>query len=322
MKKKKICIILLLVIIINLLADSSLANNNYNIALEKGTEILKVKIYDKDAWRTTVSNFTTPSSWFEGEANFTSARSKYVIKGWNRVSWNTYDTFTKIFLPTIFNPEQIIPLLAIMNNLGYNETTLNNNYTTSYKFWLGLRAKWIFTNSDFEEKPVDANDFFLIFENPEDYSKVLNDYNNIAEKLNEDILIKTSGFSFPHLSGYQFLFFLIQSEFAITKPFSKYLTSLVDELGCNNTRAIDNMLKIERIGETNYTIEVSYGSGGTMRSFVVKDINGVIIYQIVRIDSDWILIFYVIIIILSIFLVALCVFLILRRRKIMQMRRK
>ena len=320
MKKKKICLILLELVIINLLAVSSHANYNYDIALEKGTEIFNVKKYNKDAWLTTVSNSTTPENWFEGDANNTGAKSKYVIKGWKGISWKTYDVFTSIFLPTFFNPEQLIPLLVIMNNSGYNESAINNNYTNNYKFWVGLRAKWNFTINDFEEKPIKSNDLFLIFKNPEDYIKALNDYNSIAEQLNKDISIKMLGYSFPYLSGDQFLWFLIQSEFAIAKPFNKYLSILVDELECNNATVIENMLIIERIGETEYTIEVSYGSGGTMGSFVVKDINGVIIYQIIKINSEGI--FYLIIIILSICLVALFAFLILRKRKIMRMRRK
>ncbi len=320
MKKKKICLILLEVIIINLLAVSSLANYNYDIALEKGTEILNVKKYNRDAWLTTVSNSTTPENWFEGDANNTGAKSKYVIKGWKGISWKTYDVFTSIFLPTFVNPEQIIPLLVIMNNSGYNESAINNNYTNNYKFWVGLRAKWNFTINDFEEKPIDSNDFFLIFKNPEDYIKVLNDYNSIAEQLNKDLSIKMSGYSFPYLSGDQFLWILIQSEFAIAKPFNKYLSILVDELGCNNATVNNNVLIIERVGETNYIIEISYGSNGIMVSFIVKDINGVIIYQIIKVNSEWV--FYIIIMVLSICLVALCAFLILRKRKIMRSRRK
>ncbi|MFX1572889.1 MAG: hypothetical protein ACFFB0_09075 [Promethearchaeota archaeon] len=320
MKKKTLVIILLSVVITNLISVSGLANYNYQIALEKGTEILKVKKYDKDAWKNTVSNFTTPNVWFEGESNNTGSRSKYVIKGWRGLTWNTYDVFISIFLPIFLDSKQIVPLLMIMNKSGYNETAINNNYTNNYKFWVGLRAKWNFTINDFDEKPIESNDRFLIFKNPEDYIKALSDYNSIAQQLNNDLTIKMSGYSFPYFDGDQFLWILIQSEFAIAKPFNKYLSILVEELGCNNATVIDNVLTIKRFGETIYTVEISYGTEGIMVSFVVKDINNVIIYQIIKTSSEWV--FYIILLILSICIVVLCIFIILRRRKIMRIRKK
>jgi len=298
----------------------SIANGNYKVALTKGTEVFTVSQYDEAAWKTTVNSSTTPSNWFEGDSNYTGAKSKNTIKGWNYVTWESYDVFVSLFLPALFESEDLFPLLGLINSQGYNETTINANYTNSYNLWAGLRAVWNFTIGSFEEEPTIGNDPLLIFKNPTDLDEILFNYNNLSAELNSLPAIQFSNYSFPILKPDEFLWLYIFNGLTLGTPFSSYLEELITALDCKNATANNNILTINRTGEANYTVEISYSSEGTMSSFVVKDDDSNIIYPLVATNEDWI--FFTIVIILVICIGALSAYLIIRKRKINRIRKK
>ena len=295
-----------------MLSTTVSASLNYQTTLMKGTEIFTVDRYDNVRWKTTVNLSTTPSDWFEGDTNFKGAQSKVTIKGWNDITWQFYDVFTTIFMAEYFSSEDIFILLKIMDTAGYSETTINANYTDNYDLWYGLRAVWNFTIKDFEELPS-YNDGVMVFENPLDFKTILDDYNNLALDLNGKISIQIAGYNFPILSADEFIWQLALNGLAIAKPQPEYLTNLVDELGCVNVSSSGNSLIVERYGETDYTVEISYGEEGTLSSLLVKDVDGNIIFQIVSTNSEWI--FYLILIIIAVCGVGLVVYIIIKKRK-------
>ncbi|MFX0030851.1 MAG: hypothetical protein ACFE9C_02345 [Candidatus Hodarchaeota archaeon] len=289
---------LLSIIFLSMATTITVANGNYNVALTKGTEIFTVTIYDESAWESTVNSTTSPSSWFEGDSNQTGAKSKNTIKGWNYVTWETYDVFVSLFLPLLFESEDLIPLIGIMNTQGYNETTINANYTNSYNLWVGLRAVWNFTIGNFEEDPTIANDPLLIFKNPTDFNDILSNYNNLSAELNNLPAIQFSGYSFPILEPDEFLWLFVFKGFTLGTPLNTYLEEFITTLNCKNVTVSNNVLTINRLGETNYTVEITYSIEGTISSFLVRDVSSNIIYQIIAINSDWV--FFTIVIILVI----------------------
>ena len=101
-KIKIIGVSLLYIIFLGMFSTITMANGNYNVALTKGTEVFTVTTYDEAGWKNTVNSSTTPSNWFEGDSNQTGAKSKNTIKGWNFVTWETYDVFVSLFLPVLF----------------------------------------------------------------------------------------------------------------------------------------------------------------------------------------------------------------------------
>jgi len=311
---------LLCMFFLGMFSTITTANGNYNIALTKGTEVFTVSQYDEAAWKTTVNSSTTPSNWFEGDSNQTSAKSKNTIKGWNYVTWEFYDVFVSLFLPALFESEELIPLLVVMSNLGYNETTINANYTNSYNLWVGLRAIWNFTIGSFEEDPTIENDPLLIFKNPTDFDDILSNYNNLSAELNSLPAIIISNISFPILESDEFLWLYIFNGLTIGTPFSSYLEELITALDCKNVTVSNNVLTINRTGETDYTVEITYGNEGTMSSFVVKDVDSNIIYQITATNSDWL--FFTTLIILVICIGGLSAYLIFRKRKLNRLRHK
>jgi len=200
-----------------------------------------------------------------------------------------------------------------MDSQGYNETTINANYTTNYNFLLGFRSLWNYTSTEYEEDPREPLDRILILPDPLKYKVMLDDYNTIAEDLNANRNILTSNDTFQNVNADEFLWKLIFSGFATAGPHGNYLESLVSELGCENTTVSGSTLIIERYGVTNYTVEVSYGERGTMSSFTVKDISNEVIYKITSSNSEWL--FYLILITISAVSVALVVFAVVKGRK-------
>jgi len=299
--------------LIGILSTSIVASSAYQHTLTKGTDDFLVELYNDAEWKNTVDSSLTPSDWFEGEANVTNAKSKATLRGWVPSTWDTWDVFTSIFMREFFNFTETFALLILMDSLGYNETTINANYTTNYNLLYGLRAVWNYTTNEYEENPS-STEGIIIFPDPLKYKVMLDDYNALAEDLNGNFAIQFSGLSFPNVSADEFLWQLIFSGFATAGPHGSYLESLVSELGCENTSVSGSTLIIERYGITDYTVEVSYGEKGMMSSFTVKDISDTIIYRITSSNSEWL--FYLILIIVAVSTVAIVSILIIRKKKL------
>jgi len=313
----KFCAIWFFILGITLMSiSSSVFAANYEIGLTKGTDILIVNQYNETAWKNTVNASSSPNNWFEGDADTIGAQSKTTIKGWNSITWETYDIFVSLFLPALFDSEEISTLLMGMAIQGYNETTINENYTNNYSLWIGLSAVWNFTVGNFKEDPSIANKALFIFQNPTDLDDILNDYNNLSAELNSIFPIDP----FPILEPDEFLWLFIFNGLALGTPSGSYLENLITTLNCQNATVDNNILIINRAGETNYTVEISYGSEGMISSFVAKDVDGNTIYKIISRNSEWI--FFTIVIILLICIGGLSAYLIIRKRKINRIRNK
>lgn len=323
MLKNKTRIKLLSISIISLIIIGMFSTTAYSITyqvtLTKGTEEFIVEQYNDSAWKSTVNSSSEPNEWFEGDANITDARSKVTVKGWNYLLWETYDAFTSIFLSLLFSSDDILPLLVVLESQGYNETTINTNYTNDYRIWYGIRSVWNFTDSTFEEVPS-YTEGILVLQNPLEYENMLEDYNSIAEDLNSNIVIQMAGYTFPNLTADEFLWLLAFNGLALAKPFPEYAENLINGLGCENISFSFNVnnrqaiLLFNKTGETNYTVEIYYGPKGTLSEFIVKDIDDNIIYQIISTNSDWI--FYTILIIVVAGIAGLIGYFIFRRKKL------
>lgn len=309
-KTSLLSLILLGIIMCGVLFTPALASSNYQSTLVKGTDIFTVSEYNDAVWKTTVNNSTNPSNWFEGETNITGAKSKITMKGWRDITWETYDVLTGIFITEFFSLEEIYPLLGLMNNLGYNETTINANYTNNYKLSYGVRSVWNFTSSDYPDKQSYI-DGIKVFKNPLDFKSMLDDYSNLSAELNEKLFF--TNYSFPSLNADEFLWNLALNGLAIAKPQSEYLEDLINELGCENVTSSGSTLIFERYGETEYTVEILYGNEGTISSLLVKDVDDNIIFQIVSHNTEWI--FYITLIVITVCGVVLVVYIIVRKRK-------
>ena len=314
MKLRLMSVILFGIIMFGALITMVSASLNYRSTLVKGTDNFTVSHYDAAVWKTTVNNSTTPSDWLEGETNITGAKSKITMRGWRDTTWETYDILTGIFMPEFFNLEEIIPLLFSMNMFGFNETTINTNYTNNYKLSYGVRSVWNFTSSGYPEEQSYI-DGIMVFKNPTDFKVMLDDYNNLSAELNGKLPFSP----FPNLSADEFLWQLALNGLAIAKPQTEYLQVLIEDLACENATSSGNTLIFERYGETYYTVEIVYGAEGTMSSISVKTADETVIFRIISTNSEWM--FFVIITVALICIAGISVVLTLRKRKINKLRK-
>ncbi|MBY9013118.1 MAG: hypothetical protein KGD70_12155, partial [Candidatus Lokiarchaeota archaeon] len=247
-------------------------------------------------------------------ANVTGAKSKQTIRGWVDQTYTTYDALLSLYF-AIF---EYIAWNIFQGNLtaaGYNETTINANYTNTYDAWYGLSAEWWFTDGEFEETPNNILSPIIIMKDPSDFNSILDDCNAIIEDILNDPTIDINlKFLLSNKTADEFLWQLSFKGLAIAEPHGNYLESLVNELECENASVSGSTLIIERYGLTNYTVEISYGEKGMMSSFTVKDISGTIIYQITSSNSEWL--FYLILIIVAASAVAIVTFLIIRKKRL------
>ena len=304
---------LLGIIFFGFLSTAVFASTTYQLGLRKSTDEYTVITYDDDGWKATINPASNPKEYFEGDANVTGAKSKQTIKGWVDQTYTTYDALLSLYF-AIF---EYITWNTFQGNLtaaGYNETTINANYTNTYNAWYGVSAEWWFTDGEFEEKPDNNASRIIIMKDPSDFKAILDNSNAIIEAILNDSDIHWSiKLYFSNKTADEFLWQLALNGLAIAEPHGNYLESLVSELGCESTSASGSTLIFERYGLTNYTVEISYGDKGTMSSFTVKDIDGDIIYQITSSNSEWL--FYLILIIVSAGSVVLIVYAVIINRK-------
>ena len=131
---KLLSLSLFIVIIFGMFSTTVSASSSYQLTLAKGTDEFIINEYNDPAWKTTVNTSTNPSFWFGGDANIKGAKSKTTIQGWNENTWQTWDVFKSLFIFEYFSIEERVGLLNIMKLNGYNETTINTNYTNSYVY--------------------------------------------------------------------------------------------------------------------------------------------------------------------------------------------
>ena len=289
------------------------ASTTYQLGLAKSTNEYTIIQYDDDGWKATINPASNPKEYFEGDANVTGAKSKQTITWWFDQTYTTYYALLSLYF-SIFEYVAWNTFLGNLTAAGYNETTINGNYTNTYKAWYGVSAEWWFTDGEFEEKPDNNASRIIIMKDPSNFKLILDDCNSIIEDILSDSKIDTNlKFLLSNKTADEFLWQLAFNDLAIAKPQTDYLESLVSELECESTSATGSTLIFERYGLTNYTGEISYGDKGTMSSFTVKDIDGDIIYQITSSNSEWL--FYLILIIVSASSVVLIVYVVIRNRK-------
>ena len=304
---------LLGIIFFGFLSTAVFASTTYQLGFRKSTDEYTVIQYDDDGWKATINPASNPKEYFKGDANVTGAKSKQTIKWWFDQTYTTYDALRLLYF-AIF---ELISWNTYQGNLtaaGYNETTINTNYTNTYNAWYGISSEWWFTDGEFEEAPNNNFSSIIIMKDPSDFNSILDDCNAIIEDiLNDPEIDMNLKFLLSNKTADEFLWQLAFKGIAIAEPRSNYLESLVSELGCENTSVSGSTLIFERYGITNYTVEVSYGEKGMMSSFTVKDISDEVIYKITSSNSEWL--FYLILIIVPICSVAIIVVAIVRSKR-------
>lgn len=251
------------------------ASFDYSIALEKGTQIYEVKFYNDAVWEQTVNTTSNPNDWFMGDANLIGSKSKTTI-----LDWMEDDLLIYILIRDLIIPKNILPVFFFIENYGYNFTYFLNNYPGYHKVWEYNLNFWDFrSNNDFDYTN-DSTTKSIILQNPDEYNKLINDYNNFSTVVNNDSILQSLGYSLPFLTGDEILWHFILERFTLAAPINNYLITLVNALGCKNVTVQDHSLIIRRKGITNYIVDVIYNNQGNLETFVLKNSEGYEFYKI------------------------------------------
>ncbi len=300
-------------ILIGLCSNSMAASTTYEPALNKGTVVFKVDQYNEGKWEDTVDRELEPDDYFDGDSDEIGARSKITIKNLAEYKWDLYDALIFFFDVESFIDEDALNQTELFYLLSFlSKDYVDALYPEEHKVWEALTVQWDFETEEFDESPDEKNYILPIFQEPKYYRDLLDDYNKWALGLNTTMLLLGIE-PFPILDGDDFLWLLITSGiFTIARPFNSYLTTLIDKLGSDDAEVKGNTLILERKGEEEYIVEVTFSDQGMQSSLVIKNDEGRVIYEIVQDNTDTIVLIVSGVIAASI---AGIIIVIMRRRK-------
>jgi len=290
------------------------ASTIYQLGFTKSTEEYTIIKYDDAGWKATINPFSNSKAFFQGDADVDGAKSKQTIKQWFDQTYTTYDVLLSLY----FSISEYIDWFTYQANFtdaGFNKTTINTDYTNTYEAWYGISAEWWFTDGAYQEKPDNNMSSIIIMKDPSDYKLLLDNCNALINNIKNDENINSSITDhFSNKTADDFLWQLVFYGFGVAQPTTNYLDEVVSDLGCVNTTASGSTLIFEKTGVTDYTVEVSYGSKGTLSTFIVKDVSDDIIYEITSSNADWI--FFTIMISFIAVSVAIITYIVVRNRKL------
>jgi hypothetical protein len=280
LKNKKVKAEILLVWLIGLFligiwSNIGTADTTYTVNLTRGTELLEVIKYDESEWNNVIGGSTQPNDWLEGEANVTGAISKVTIRSVENVKWGTFNSLNILF--NVLSSVENVTEFVIMTN--FTQEYINETYPNVYEVAIALSSEWSYTAEEFEESPDNSFKWIPVLKNPLDYNKTLTDYNDWVDYVNP-IMVILGLENYTKYSGKEFLLKLIYDRVAIPSPINTYLTNMVNELGGENVTIEGNTITIQRTGLENYTVQATYADQGTLSSFIVKNVEGTVIYEI------------------------------------------
>lgn len=268
-------LMLLSISVISIIQSGFVMAAKYNASFKKGTETYTVSEYDETKWAEIIGDSVTPADFFGGDADKAQAKAKTTNLGW-------YDNETSVYemLLALYIPDEYLPYLFALNELGINRTTINEEYDTKIESWKIYQSVWKFTDNDFDVDPNISNNIVYVFKNPEDYKTGLDIYNQWIDDDDVNSAELTLGFTFPNLTSDEFIWRLIQRGQYFTAPSRGYLEGLVDALDCEDCKVDGNMLILEKSGEESYKIEVSYANDGSYSRIKILDEDGESFYEI------------------------------------------
>lgn len=288
-KRALLAVFLLGTILISLGATGIAAKTTYEVALEKGTELYTVNQYNKDKWEDIFGGDLKPDDWFEGDSDEIGAKSRLTLRNVGEWKWDTFDMLMNVFDVLDAIPKDL-PLINETNKLMvfFSEDFVDSLFGDKFSVWEAITVKWNYETEEFDETPDEQINTLPIFKNLKDFDDILDNYNTWAWNFNTNINLTLLGLKpYPYMDGDDFLWeFILSQKLAIARPFTKYLDELVKEIGADDAEVKDNVLSLERREDEAFTVEVSFNEQGIMSSFVIKNEDERVIYEI-SIDNTY-----------------------------------
>ena len=259
----------------------SMGAQSYTVGVQRGTDLYEVSTYNETEWSSVVGVTTQPDDLLGGEANKLGAKSKITIRSVDNVEWGTYDSLSILF--NVLDPvsDDVAKMAAFVTAVGFNETNINGTYPGTYNVAIALASEWAYSAEGFEETPDNSFKLIPVLKDPTNFSEALADYNAWVDTVNPNPIMLGLGLdNYTKYTGEEFLMMLINNGLAMALPVTEYLTAIVGNLSCENVTVSGNSFIIEKVGIENYTIEVTYSDQGVLTSYVVKNLEGAVMYAI------------------------------------------
>ena len=259
------------------------ADTSYEVALNKGTEIFMVNKYNERKWEEIIDNNLKPDDWFEGDSDEIGAKSKITIRNVDEYEWDMFEVLMVMFDVMNSIPDD----LPINNNTlilmaFLSEDFIDDLYSDKYQVWEALTVKWSYEIDEFNEEPDDTKNIIPIFKDPKDFKELLENYNEWATMINFTML-SLGLVPYQILDGDDFLWQLIRREiFTIARPFDTYLRAVINELDCKDVEVKEDTLIINKEGEKDYIVEIKFNDQGIRSSFIIKNADDRVIYEIIN----------------------------------------
>ncbi len=279
--KKMLSTLIIAVILFNACSSVFANSSTYQLPLTKLTKFNEVVNYDKDAWEETISTKDKPDDWFDGDADKIRAKNKITFTSMYPTKKGASTLFFSMF--SSFIPENVSLLLFSDPEIEDLISEEIDEQYGKYEIWMVYREVWDYTIEEFKEDADHSDRRQFILKDPEDYRDLLKDYNDWVVQLNETL--KNPNIIISKVGKEEFLWDLIINDLIIASPFESYLHRLIEELNLNNAKIRGNTIILQRNAREVYTIEAKYGDQGFQSSFIVRNKNGKIIYEIQSSDS-------------------------------------
>ena len=296
-KRALLALFLLGTIFISLGATGIAAKTTYEVALEKGTELYIINQYNENKWKDTFGNDVKPDDWFKGDSDEIGAKSRLTLRNVGDWKWDTFDALMTIFDVTDAIPKDLQPNNDTLKLMSFfTEELLDTIFPDPFNVWEAITVKWNFETEEFDETPDEKVNTLPIFKKMKYFEEILDNYNQWANITNfKYILTKLGMQPYKQMDGNDFLWQLILSQkLAIARPFNKYLNELIDEIDADDAKIRDSTIKLDRKEKEDYTVEVSFNEQGIMSSFVIKNEDDRVIYEIIIDDTyDIVLIVFI-----------------------------
>jgi len=285
-KRALLAVFLLGTIFISLGATGIAAETTYEVALEKGTELYIVNQYNEDKWEDTFGDELEPDDWFEGDSDKVGAKSRITFRNVGDFKTDTFEAFM-----TIFDVLDAIPKDLPVNNdtmrlmVFFSEDFIDELYSDKFSIWEAITVKWNYETEEFDQTPDEKVNTVPVFKNIKDIKHILENYNEWADMISFN-MTQLGLERHPKLDGDDFLWeFILSGKLAIARPFNKYLKEMIDRLDIDDAEVEGNTLIIDRKAKEDYTVEVSFNEQGIISSFIVKNEDERIIYEIIIDDT-------------------------------------
>ena len=286
MKRTLLGLILLGTIFVDLGITAIAADTTYEVALNKGTETFIVNQYNEEKWEDTVDDELEPDDWFKGDSDVIGAKSKITVRNVDDYNWDMFEVLISIFDVMSIIPDDLSVNDSLILMAYFSEDSIDDLFPGKYEVWEALTIKWVYETEEFDEVPDETENMVPIFKDPEDFKDILENYNIWATAINST-MISLGLQPYPILDGDEFVWQLIISGlFTIPRPFNNYLTTVIDELDCDDIEVKKNALIIDKEGEEDYTVEVIFNDQGIQAAIIVKTADDRIIYEIVNDNTE------------------------------------